>query len=74
MGAHLHAVGQAVGTFLVEQLDDPTNIDRTITARDSQGLPPSYSSDAAPPSEVAPPSDETPAKGKFDDYPVGFNE
>ncbi len=61
-------------TSLVKQLDDPTNIHRTITARDSQGLPPSYSSDAAPPSGVAPPSDETPAKGKFDDYPVGFNE
>lgn len=62
------------GTFLVKQLDEPTSIHRTITARDSQGLPPSYSSDPTPPSDVAPPSDEPPAKGKFDDYPVGFNE
>ena len=35
--------------------------------------------DVAPPSDMAPPSDDTapsepPTKGKFDDYPLGFNE
>ncbi len=59
-------------SFLVQQLDDPTNIHRTVTARDSQGLPPSDDSDAAPPSDAA--SAETPAKGKFDDYPLDFNK
>ena len=65
-----------VATFLVEQLTDPTNIHRKIAVRSSQS--PSIT-DVAPPSEVAPPSDDTapnepPAKGKFDDYPLGFNE
>ena len=61
-----------VAICMVNQLTDLTNIHRTITARDSQGLPPSDSSDATPPSDVAP--DESPATGKFDDCPVGFNE
>ena len=66
-----------VATFLVKQLNDPTNIHRSITARSSQspsvpdGPPPS---DVAPPTDVAPPSNEPPAKGKFDDYPLDFNE
>ena len=63
-----------VASFMVKQLTDLTNNHRVITARDSQGMPPSYSSDPAPPSDVAPPSDEPPAKGKFDDYPLDFNE
>ena len=63
-----------VAICMVNQLTDLTNKHRVITARDSQGMPPSYSSDPAPPSDVAPPSDEPPAKGKFDDYPLGFNE
>ena len=65
-----------VATFLVEQLNDPTNIHRKIAVRSSQS--PSVT-DVAPPSDVVPPSDDTapsepPAKGKFDDYPLGFNE
>ena len=60
------------GTYIAKQLDDPTNIHRTVTARDSQGRPPSYGSDAAPPSDAA--SAETPAKRKFDDYPLDINE
>ena len=57
------------GIYIANQLDDPTNIHRMITARDSQGRPPSYGSDAPPPADAA--SAETPAKGKFDDYPLG---
>lgn len=65
-----------VATFLVEQLNDSTNIHRKIAVRSSQS--PSVT-DVAPPSDMAPPSDDTapsepPTKGKFDDYPLGFNE
>ena len=65
-----------VATFLVEQLNDSTNIHRKIAVRSSQS--PSVT-DVAPPSDMAPPSDDTvpsepPAKGKFDDYPLGFDE
>ena len=65
-----------VATLLVEQLNDPTNIHRKIAVRISRS--PS-STDVAPPSDMEPPSDDTApseptAKGKFDDYPLGFNK
>ena len=59
-----------VATFLVEQLNDPTNIHRKIAVRSSQS--PSVTDVASPSADTAP--SEPPAKGKFDDYPLGFNE
>ncbi len=65
-----------VATFLVEQLSDPTNIHKKIAVGSSRS--PSRT-DVAPPSDVAPPPDDAaqskpPAKGKFDDYPLGLDE
>ncbi|MXW61798.1 MAG: NAD(P)H-binding protein [Acidimicrobiaceae bacterium] len=54
-------------TFLVRQLDDASSIHKTLTARGSQSP---TAPDRSPPTDVAPPQ-EPPAKGKFDDYPLG---
>ena len=55
-----------VASFMVKQLTDLTNNHRTITARSSEGSPPTSEPHAAEPTPSEPPS-----KGKFDDYPLG---